>query len=83
MSSTQIDSLDIRIESTSRNATAAIDALIQSFEKLKAAGNFKEIEKSLKKISDATNKGLKNVPATFNKAAKAADKSKSKSKEAA
>lgn len=74
MSSTQIDSLEIRIESTARDATAAIDALIQSFEKLKAAGNFKEIEKSLKKISDATNKGLKNVPATFNKAAKSADK---------
>ena len=74
MSSTQIDSLNIRIESTSRDATAAIDALIQSFERLKAAGNFKEIEKSLKKISDATNKGLKNVPATFNKAAKSADK---------
>ncbi len=74
MSSTQIDSLDIRIESTSRNATAAIDALIQSFERLKTAGNFKEVEKSLKKITDATNKGLKSVPATFNKAAKAADK---------
>ena len=74
MSSTQIDSLDIRIESTSKEAIAAIDALIQSFEKLKTAGNFKEIEKSLKKISEATNKGLKSVPATFNKAAKAADK---------
>lgn len=83
MSSTQIDSLEIRIESLARGATAAIDALIQSFEKLKAAGNFKEIEKSLKKISDATNKGLKNVPATFNKAAKAADKFSDSMKDAA
>lgn len=82
MSSTQIDSLDIRIESSSRDAAAAIDALIQSFEKLKAAGNFSSIEKSLKKISEATNKGLKNVPATFNKAAKAADKFSSSVKDA-
>ena len=82
MSSTQIDSLDIRIESTSRSATAAIDALIDSFDKLKAAGNFKEIEKSLKKISDATGKGLKNVPATFSKAAKSADKFSSSIKNA-
>ncbi len=74
MSSTQIDSLNIRIESTARDATAAIDALIQSFEKLKTAGNFKEIEKSLDKISKATNKGLKDVPKTFEKASKAADK---------
>ena len=74
MSSTQIDSLEIRIESSARDATAAIDALIQSFERLKTAGNFKEIEKSLKKISDATNKGLKNVPKTFEKAAKSAEK---------
>lgn len=73
MSSTQIDSLDIRIESTSRSAIAAIDTLIQSFERLKKSGNFKDIEKSLKKISDATNKGLKNVPDTFNKAKKASD----------
>lgn len=74
MSSTQIDSLNIRIESTARDATAAIDALIQSFQKLKTAGNFKEIEKSLDKISKATNKGLKDVPKTFAKASKAADK---------
>jgi len=73
MSSTQIDSLEIRIESSARGATAAIDALIQSFERLKAAGNFKEIEKSLDKISKATNKGLKNVPKTFEKAAKSAE----------
>ena len=83
MSQTQIDSLNIRIESTSRDATAAIDALIQSFEKLKAAGNFSSIEKSLKKISDATNKGLKNIPATFNKAAKSADKLSDSMKDAA
>lgn len=82
MSSTQIDSLEIRIESTAQGATAAIDALIDSFNKLKAAGNFKEIEKSLKKISDATGKGLKNVPATFSKAAKSADKFSSSIKNA-
>lgn len=74
MSSTQIDSLEIRIESTARGATAAIDALIDSFARLKASGNFKEIEKSLEKISKATGKGMKNVPATFKNAAKAADK---------
>ena len=83
MSSTQIDSLDIRIESSARDATAAIDALIQSFEKLKTAGNFSSIEKSLKKISEATNKGLKSVPDTFNKAAKAADKYSDSVKDAA
>lgn len=70
--STQIDSLSIKIESTSRDATSAIDGLIASLEKLKKAGNFSSIEKSLKKITDAANGGLKKLPTTFSKASKSA-----------
>ena len=70
--STQIDSLSIRIESTSRDATVAIDGLIDSLERLKKAGNLSSIEKSLKKITEAANSGLKKLPSMFSKASKSA-----------
>ena len=70
--STEIDSLSIRIESHSRDATVAIDGLIDSLERLKKAGNLSNIEKSLKKITDAANGGLTKLPSTFKKASKSA-----------
>lgn len=71
--STQIDSLSIKIESTSRGASAAIDQLTQSLQKLKSASGFSNIEKSLKKIEEAVTKGLSKAPSQFNQSAKAAD----------
>ncbi len=70
--STEIDSLSIRIESTSRDAVVAIDGLIDALERLKKAGNLSGIEKSLKKITDAASGGLKKLPSTFKKASKSA-----------
>lgn len=81
--STEIDSLSIRIESTSRDAVVAIDRLTESLERLKKAGNLSSIEKSLKKIADATNGGLKKLPATFSKASKSAGNYSKSTKEAA
>lgn len=81
--STQIDSLSIKIESSSSTATAAINGLIDSLEKLKKAGNFSGIEKNLKKISEAANGGVKKLPTVFNKASKAADSYSSSVKKAA
>lgn len=81
--STQIDSLSIKIESTSRSAAVAIDGLIESLEKLKKVGNFSAIEKSLKKIADATNGSLKKLPTTFTKASKATKDYSRSTKEAA
>ena len=80
--STEIDSLSIRIESTSRDAVVAIDRLTESLERLKKAGNLSNIEKSLKKITDATNGGLKKLPATFSKASKSAGDYSKSTKEA-
>ncbi len=81
--STQIDSLSIKIESSSSTATAAINGLINSLEKLKKAGNFSGIEKNLKKISEAANGGIKKLPSVFNNASKAADGYSSSVKNAA
>ena len=71
--STQIDSLSIKIESSSRDATAAIDQMTKALKQLRDAGGLGTIEKNIQKIANAVNKGMKNVPQQFNKVAKAAD----------
>lgn len=81
--STQIDSLSIKIESTSRDASAAIDQLTNSLQKLKSSSKLTGLTKSLEKISSAVNSGMKNVPTQFTKAAKAADSFAKSTKNAA
>lgn len=71
--STQIDSLSIKIESSSRDATAAIDQMTKALQQLKTAGGLGTIEKNIQKIANAVTKGMKNVPQQFKQAAKAAD----------
>lgn len=71
--STQIDSLSIKIESNSRDATAAIDQMTKALQQLKAAGGLGTIEKNIQKIANAVTKGMKNVPQQFKQGAKAAD----------
>ena len=71
--STQIDSLSIKIESNSQNATAAIDQMTKALQQLKAAGGLGSIEKNIQKSANAVTKGMKNVPQQFQKASKAAD----------
>lgn len=71
--STQIDSLSIKIESNSRDATAAIDQMTKALQQLKTAGGLGTIEKNIQKIANAVTKGLKNVPQQFRQSAKAAD----------
>ena len=71
--STQIDSLSIKIESNSRDATAAIDQMTKALQQLKTAGGLGTIEKNIQKIANAVTKGMKNVPQQFKQSAKAAD----------
>ena len=71
--STQIDSLQIKIESNSRDATAAIDQMTKALKQLRDAGGLGSIEKNIQKIATAVTKGLKNVPQQFKQSAKAAD----------
>ena len=71
--STQIDSLSIKIESSSKDASSAIDQLTKSLQQLKNVGGLANIEKSLKKIEEAVSKGFKKIPTHFTQSAKAAD----------
>ena len=71
--STQIDSLSIKIESSSRDATAAIDQMTKALQQLKTAGGLGTIEKNIQKIANAVTKGMKNVPQQFKQGAKSAN----------
>ena len=71
--STQIDSLSIKIEANSKDASAAIDQLTKSLQQLGSTGSLSQIEKNLRKISNAASAGMKNVPAHFYKIQKAAN----------
>lgn len=78
--STQIDSLSIKIEANAKDASAAIDQLTKSLQQLGNTSALSQIEKTLKKISNAATAGMKNVPAHFyniSKAANSASKSTS------
>lgn len=69
--STQIDSLSIRIESNSQSAAAAIDTLVAALGRLKTASNLGSVDKGIKKIADAANRGMSGTSSAFNKGAKA------------
>lgn len=72
--STQVDSLSIRIESTSKGATTAIDGLIAALGRLKTAANLSGADKGIKKIGDAVSKGLGGATKAFGEGANAANK---------
>lgn len=54
--STQIDSLSIRIESSSKDATGSIDKLVASLEKLQNIKGVNQVSSSLNKIASALDK---------------------------
>lgn len=81
--STQIDSLSIKIVSSSRDATDAIDDLIDALSRLKKAGDIKGIDKSIKKIAAAANSSMKKLPSVLDKASKSAGAYSSSMKDAA